>query len=298
MREPPISTKGETPMMGAAYALGAFLIWGGFPVFFKLLDQVPALEVLGHRIVWSMVFMGLLLLFLGRWRAVGETLANRRLVLTLGLSALMISTNWLVFIWAVNEGRILETSLGYFISPLVSVVLGVVFLKESMRPWQWIAVFLAVIGVVILVAQAGQLPWVSLVLALSFAFYGLIRKVAKVDAFTGLFVETLIVAPLALVFLVYLVIDGSGSFTNLGLDGLLILSGVITALPLILYVQGAKRLRLSTIGLIMYITPTSHFALAVFVYGEPFTTAHLICFAFIWTGLAIYTFDASRALSD
>ncbi len=285
-------------MMGAAYALGAFLIWGGFPVFFKLLDQVPALEVLGHRIVWSMVFMGLLLLFLGRWRAVGETLANRRLVLTLGLSALMISTNWLVFIWAVNEGRVLETSLGYFISPLVSVVLGVVFLKESMRPWQWIAVFLAVIGVVILVAQAGQLPWVSLVLALSFAFYGLIRKVAKVDAFTGLFVETLIVAPLALVFLVYLVIDGSGSFTNLGLDGLLILSGVITALPLILYVQGAKRLRLSAIGLIMYITPTSHFALAVFVYGEPFTTAHLICFAFIWTGLAIYTFDASRALSD
>lgn len=292
--DPRKSDRSDTQVLGAFYALGAFSFWGVIPVYFKALAQVPAFEVVAHRILWSVILVAALLFILRRWRNVGPALRNRRLLATLALSGLFVAINWVVFIWAIGHGRILESSLGYFINPLVNILLGVVFLRERMRFWQWSAVVLAAVGVVFQVVQLGQFPWVSLALALSFGFYGLIRKVAPVDAFTGLFVETLIISPMAFGFLLYLGFEGSGTFGRQGveMDGLLALAGVFTAVPLILFVQATKRLRLSTVGLLQYITPTGHLLLAVFIYGEPFTMVHKVTFGFIWLALAVYTVES------
>lgn len=285
----------STSLLGALCAFGAFSFWGVIPIYFKSLAQVPAFEVVAHRIVWSVILLAALLFFLGGWRKVGQALGNRRLLATLALSTLFVAVNWVVFIWAITNDRVLESSLGYFINPLVSVLLGVLFLKERMRFWQWGAVVLAVLGVAFQVVQLGQLPWVSLALAFSFGIYGLIRKVAMVDAIGGLFVETLIACPLALGFLVYLGLEGSGAMGRLGweIDGLLALAGVFTALPLILFIQATKRLRLSSVGFFQYITPSGHFLLAVFIYNEPFTVVHMVTFGCIWLALGVYTVESS-----
>jgi chloramphenicol-sensitive protein RarD len=286
----------SSAVVGVACGAGAFVCWGLFPIYFKLVAEVPAPEVLAHRIVWSVVFVAGLITLRRRWSAVGAAFADRRLVATLMLSATVISINWVVFIWAVGEGRILGASLGYFINPLVSVVLGVVVLGERLRPAQWGAVGLAVIAVGWQIIGFGSVPWVALTLAVSFGFYGLIRKVAKVDAFTGLFVETLVLSPLAIGYIVFLAVVGGGVFARFGLhmDALLVAAGVITPLPLILFVAGAQRIRLSTVGLLQYLAPTGQFLLAVFVYDEPFTRDSLITFALIWLALALYTFDTLR----
>jgi chloramphenicol-sensitive protein RarD len=286
----------SSAVVGVTCGAGAFVCWGLFPIYFKLVAAVPAPEVLAHRIVWSVVFVAGLITLRRRWSAVGAAFADRRLVATLVLSATVISINWVVFIWAVGEGRILGASLGYFINPLVSVVLGVVVLGERLRPAQWGAVGLAVIAVGWQIIGFGSVPWVALTLAVSFGFYGLIRKVAKVDAFTGLFVETLVLSPLAIGYIVFLAVVGGGVFARFGLhmDALLVAAGVITPLPLILFVAGAQRIRLSTVGLLQYIAPTGQFLLAVFVYDEPFTRDSLITFALIWLALALYTFDTLR----
>jgi chloramphenicol-sensitive protein RarD len=283
-------------MIGVLCGAGAFVLWGIFPIYFKAVAAVPAPEVLAHRIVWSMVFVGGLITIRRRWPAVAAALANRRLLATLVLSASVVSVNWVVYIWAVGEWRILGASLGYYINPLVSVVLGVVVLGERLRPAQWAAVGLAVVAVGWQIIGFGTVPWVALTLAVSFGFYGLIRKVAKVDAFTGMFVETLVLSPLALGYIVFLAVVGGGAFGRLGLqmDLLLLLSGVITPLPLILFVAGAQRIRLSTIGLLQYIAPTGQFLLAVFLYDEPFTRDSGVTFALIWLALALYTFDTLR----
>jgi len=283
-------------IIGVLCGAGAFVLWGIFPIYFKMVAEVPATEVLAHRIVWSMVFVGGLITIRRRWSAVGAALANRRLLATLVLSASVVSLNWVVFIWAVGEGRILGASLGYYINPLVSVVLGVVALGERLRPIQWTAVGLAVIAVGWQIVGYGTVPWVALTLAVSFGFYGLIRKVAKVDAFTGMFVETLVLSPLAVGYIVFLTVVGGGVFGRLGLqmDALLVLAGVITPLPLMLFVAGAQRIRLSTIGLLQYIAPTGQFLLAVFLYDEPFTRDNLVTFALIWLALALYTVDTLR----
>jgi chloramphenicol-sensitive protein RarD len=282
--------------LGAMLAASAFLMWGLFPIYFKQVAGVPAVEVLSHRILWSVAFVVILLTVNRRWRAVRTAFFDRNVVAALTLSAVIISVNWGVFIWAIGNDRVLESSLGYFINPLVSVVLGVLVLGERLRAIQWAAVALAAAGVVFRVIGLGELPWVALTLAVSFGFYGLIRKVVKIDPVSGLFVETLILSPFALIYLVMLAIDGVGVFGATGwrLDGLLALSGIVTALPLILFVAGAQRIRLSTLGLLQYIVPTSHFVLAVFVYHEPFTTANLVTFGCIWLALAIYSFDAAR----
>lgn len=285
----------DTSIVGALYALAAFLIWGGVPIYFKAVARVPAIEILAHRVVWSVVFVTALLFFLRRWHAVRTALVDRRIFATLAFTAVLISGNWLIYIWAITHDRILETSLGYFINPLVSVVLGVMFLRERLNAWQWCAVLLASAGVANLMLGYGQLPWVALTLALSFGIYGLVRKVAMVDAFSGLFVETLILCPVALAYLAYLGVTGIGTFTATDwlFDGLLALSGVVTALPLILFTQAAKRLRLSTLGFFQYIAPSMSFVLAVFIYDEPFTRVHAATFACIWLALAIYTADTS-----
>lgn len=281
---------------GVACSVGAYALWGVFPIYFKAVAAVPALEVLAHRIVWSVALVALLLSFQRGWRLVVGALRNRRLLITLAGSALVISLNWGVFIWAVADGRILECSLGYYINPLVSVLLGVAVLRERLRPMQWLAVAIAAAGVAIEVVSFGTLPWVALTLAISFAFYGLIRKTAPVDPVSGLFIETLLLSPAAVIFLAVLAVQGEGAFLTQGLriDALLLLAGPITALPLLLFVAGAQRIRLTTVGLLQYIAPTGHFLLAVFVYHEPFTPVHLATFAFIWLALAIYSLSILR----
>ena len=281
---------------GIASALGAYAMWGMFPLYFKAVASVPALEVLCHRIVWSALLTAVLIALLRRWRAVGTVLANRRAAATLALSAAVISLNWGVFIWSVGHDRVLEASLGYFINPLVSVLLGVAFLHERLRSLQWAAVGLAGVGVAWQVIGIGVVPWVSLTLAVSFGTYGLLRKVVAADSLVGLFVETALIAPLALGWLAHLGIEGTGAFAagDPTITALLAASGAVTAAPLILFVAGARRIRLSTLGLLQYLVPTCHFALAVFVFGEPLTADRLVTFALIWTALAVFTWDAYR----
>ncbi len=220
-------------------------------------------------------------------------MTDRRLLLTLACSALLISANWLIFIWAIAKGYVLESSLGYFISPIVNILLGAVFLGERMRRWQWVAVGLAAAAVANLIINMGSLPWIALTLAFTFGLYGLVRKVAKVEAVPGLFIETVIVCPPALAYLVYLGIEGVGRFGggDHGVDGLLAMAGVVTGVPLILFAKATKRLRLATVGFFQYITPSSHFVIAVFFFAEPFTRVHMATFSVIWLALVIYTAD-------
>lgn len=277
---------------GAGYAVGAFGLWGLFPFYFKAVASVPAPEVLAHRILWSVVWVAALLWLLRQWPAVRVALADRRTALRLLLSALLIAVNWLVFIWAVAHDRVLEASLGYFITPLVSVLLGRVVLGEPLTRLQWSAVLLAAIGVGYMLAGLGKLPWVSLALAATFGSYGLARKTTAVGAAPGLFVETLLLAPVAVGFLLWLGTDGTFGTAGTELDLLLAAAGFVTAAPLILFAQAARRLRLASVGLFQYITPTCHMLLAVFVFGEVFTRGHAVTFGCIWLALALYSYSA------
>ncbi len=281
---------------GLLYAAGAFVCWGAFPLYFKALEDIPALEVLAHRVAGTGLFTALMLTGLRRWPEVASVFTHPRLLGTLALSACVISVNWGVFIWAIAANRVLEASLGYYINPLVSVLLGVVFLGEQLRTAQWAALGLAAAGVAFAVLAVGTLPWVALTLAFSFGCYGLIRKVVAVDSLPGLFVETVVLAPIALGYLAWLGEAGSGHFAtvNAATTALLAAAGLVTALPLLLFVAGARRIRLSTLGLMQYLVPTMHFALAVFAFGEPFGAENLVVFALIWAALAIYTVDSLR----
>ncbi|NQU58070.1 MAG: EamA family transporter RarD [Rhodospirillales bacterium] len=281
-------------LIGAAAALTAFSLWGIYPLYFKALSDVAAFEVLAHRILWTVIFLGMFIMFSGRGHHVRAVLKDKKLLATLLLSSLLVSLNWLVFIWAVGHDMVLQTSLGYFINPLVSVALGMIFLKERLRLWQWLAVGMSMGGVANLIGQLGSLPWVALTVAISFGLYGLIRKVAVVDAFTGLFIETGLLLPPILIYLITISFQGSGAFgmSDIKLDGLLMVSGLMTAAPLVLFAFAAKRLRLSSLGFFQYIAPTGHFLLAVFLFNEPFTDAHKITFGMIWLALAIYTIDS------
>ena len=282
---------------GLILGLSAYSLWGFFPVYFKAVKQVPPLEMVSHRVVWSLLFLALLMSGAGEWPAARSALANRRTLLTLACSTILIATNWLVFIHAVGANQLLQSSLGYFISPLVSVVCGYLFLGERLRRLQLVSLLLAVAGVSIQVILFGRIPWIALVLASTFGLYGLVRKTARVEAMAGLTLETIIAAPLALGYLLWLGTRGEGAFLAGSLrDDLLIpLSGVLTALPLIWFAAAARRLKLATIGFLQYITPSLHFLLAVSLYGESFTPIHLVSFLFIWTGLACYSWAAVAA---
>lgn len=278
---------------GILFALSAYGMWGLFPVYFKAVEHISPFEVVAHRVIWSMVFLGLFILLTGRWQALVNTLRQSRIVKGLILSSLFVSGNWLVFIWAVGDNRILETSLGYFINPLVSMVLGMIFLGERMRPGQWLAIALAATGVLYQLIQLGTLPWVAFVLAGSFGTYGLLRKKITVDPFSGLMIETLLLTPLALGYLLWLGWEGSLVFGNTGLNEALLLmaAGVITSLPLISFAAGTKRLTLTLNGLLQYSAPSITFVLAIAVYDEPMDINRLITFAFIWAGLALFSVE-------
>lgn len=284
----------EVSWAGVAYALGAFGLWGLFPLYFKAVATIPAPEVLSHRILWSALFVALLLVLLRQWPAVAVAMRDRNTLLRLLGSALLIALNWLVFIWAVANDRVLEGSLGYFITPLVSVLLGRLVLGEALSRLQWFAVALAAAGVGWMLAGVGRLPWVALVLAATFGSYGLARKTTSVGAAPGLFVETLLLLPLAAGFLLWLGDGGVFTHVSLRIDLLLAAAGLVTAVPLILFAQAARRLRLASVGLFQYITPTGHLLLAVFVFGEAFTPDHAVTFGCIWLALAMYSYSAWR----
>ena len=280
----------RTALLGGLYALAAFSFWGLIPVYFKAVGHVPADEVLAHRMVGSSVLLAGLIALLRRWPNISVALRDRVQVLTLMATTLLMAVNWFTFIWAVEAGRVLEISLGYYVNPLVSVLLGTLFLRERLTAWQGVAVALACLGVGTLAVEARGFPWVSLVLALTFGVYGLLRKIAPVRPIEGLFIETLMMTPFALAYLVYLEAQGVAVFGHLdrATDGLLLLAGAVTALPLIWFASAARRLRLSTVGFFQYLAPSCHFLLAVFLFGEPFTRTHLVTFVCIWSALAIY----------
>lgn len=272
---------------GLLAGLGAYLVWGLLPLYLKLLIGVPATDVLSHRIIWSLFFIAAIAALLRGWPRLGLALAQPRLLALLVASALCIAVNWLIYTWAVLGGHLLDASLGYFINPLISVLFGVVLLGERLSRLQWLAVGCAVAGVLVLTLAHGELPLTSLGLAMSFATYGLIRKHAAVDAVTGLLIETLVLAPLALG---WLLSRPPGLFGQpLPIMLLLLAGGVLTALPLLLFGFAARRLKLSTLGLMQYLSPSMVFLLAVFVYAEPLDPWRLAAFVFIWVGLAFYS---------
>jgi chloramphenicol-sensitive protein RarD len=299
-----MDSRGQPPARsGVVYAAAAYLVWGLFPLYFRTLKGVPPPEILAHRILWSAAFLLVLITALRRWRSVATQLRSGRTLRLLAVSAIFISANWLTYIWAVNSGRVLEASLGYFINPLVTVLLGVVFLREPLSGRQMAAVALAAAGVLALVVRAGIVPWVSLALALTFGMYGLVRKFVLVDAIAGLFAEVVILAPVAIAYAVVLGRAGTAHFGATARETALLASaGVVTAVPLIWFAAGVRRLRLSTIGLLQYLNPTMQFTIAVFAFRERFTPAHALAFGCIWVSLAVYTVEAVRrpspALTD
>jgi chloramphenicol-sensitive protein RarD len=284
--------------LGLLYGTLAFLIWGLTPIYWKLLLQVPAAEILAHRIVWGLFVIAGWMSIRGRWPELARALGRPRTVAALSLSTVFIAFNWGIFVWAVNADRVLATSLGYFINPLVSVVLGLAVLGERLNGRQWLAVSLAAAGVMILTIRQGHLPWISLVLAVSFALYGLLRKTVNADAVVGLTFETAALAPFAAAFLFVQKQRGVAAFghQSVEVDLLLVFAGAVTVVPLILFTLGVRRLPLSTAGLLQYIAPTCTFLLAVFLYNEPFTGAHAVSFGLIWTALGIYTIDLRHRL--
>jgi chloramphenicol-sensitive protein RarD len=281
---------------GLLAAVGAFLIWGLFPLYLRALADVPPLQVIGHRVAWCCLFVLIWLALRGELPAVRTAFSTPGVVPRLTLSAVLISVNWLVYVWAVGNGHVVDSSLGYFINPLVSVLLGVVVLRERLNVAQKVAVGLAAAGVVYLTIVVGRLPWIALTLAFSFGLYGLIRKVVAVEAVPGLAVETMLLTPLAVAYLLWCEAQGSGSFghTTVTISTLLALSGIATALPLGLFSFGARRIPLSTVGLIQYLGPTLQLLLGVTVFGEPFTAVRAVGFVLIWLALAVYAADGLR----
>lgn len=278
---------------GVAYAVSTYLTWGLFPIYFKALRGVPAVEVLAHRVVWSLVLVAAIVAIRSGFRALAAPFRPARRLPVLAATTALIATNWLVYIWAVQSGRVLEASLGYFLNPLVNVLLGVSFLGEALSGRQRAAVALAATGVAVLVVRAGAVPWIALVLATSFGLYGLLRKRAAIEPLGGLLAETALLAPAALLLLGARAAAGDGAFgSSAGTSLLLAAAGPVTALPLVSFGLAIHRLRLSTMGLVQYLTPTGQFLLAVLAYREPFGAAHAAAFALIWTSLALYSWDA------
>ncbi|MGY1664844.1 EamA family transporter RarD [Geodermatophilus sp. SYSU D00696] len=283
--------------LGTAAGLSAYLLWGCFPLYFPLLEPAGGVEIVAHRVVWSLLFVALLLTVLRRWSLVRAAVTDRRTMLVLAGASVLIAANWLVFVYGVNSGHVVETSLGYFINPLVSVLLGVVVFAERLRPLQWTAVALAAVAVAVLTWDYGRPPWIALALAATFGGYGLLKKLVRVEAAPGLFVETAVTFLPAVVFLGVLHATGRGTAGEAGTGHLLLLlaSGIATAVPLLLFAAAARRIPLSTVGLLQYVTPLMQLALGVFVFDEPMPPARLVGFAIVWAALAVFTVDSLRS---
>lgn len=272
---------------GVLYGILAYLLWGMIPIYFKLIQTTPALQILGHRIVWSFVLLIGILTLRHEWRNFRLAAFHKKTLLVYTAAALLLAVNWGTYVWAVNAGYIVESSLGYFINPLVNVLLGVVFLRERLRPIQWAPIGLAALGVAYMTISYGQLPWIALVLAFSFGLYGLVKKVASLNSLHGLTLETAILFIPALLFLLFAEQQGNGSMghTTLLINLLLMGTAIVTVLPLLLFGAAVRSIPLSLIGLLQYVAPTCQFLIGVLIYHEPFTHERLIGFSMIWTAL-------------
>ncbi|GAB5381377.1 MAG: EamA family transporter RarD [Aliiglaciecola sp.] len=289
----------KTIKAGVLFALAAYGMWGFAPMYFKLLMELPAPEILVHRIVWSVAVLVLLVWTMGQKNKVIDALKNNRVLLILLASGLLLAANWLLFIWAINNDHLLDASLGYYINPLLNVFLGRIFLAEKLRRMQKLAVGLAVFGVLVLIFSYGQVPWIALILAVSFGIYGLLRKQVAVDSLPGLLIETVMMLPFALVYWVFFASELSNLFTNeMTLNLLLIGAGIVTTAPLLCFTAAARRIRYSTLGFFQYIGPSIMFLLAVFLYGEPLHEARLVTFGFVWCALLLFSADSYRAYSQ
>ena len=282
---------------GLAYAALAFVWWGLFPLYFRVVTTVPAPEVLAHRVVWCLLFLGLVLSWRRQWRWLPQVLRQPKVLGAFVASALLIGLNWLAYIWSVSNGHVVDASLGYFITPLVNVMLGMTLLHERLRRAQWVALALAGAGVLWLAVQAGHPPWIALSLGLTFGGYGLLRKVGALGALEGLALETMLLAPLAIAVIAFALLRGTASFPapDLLTNAWIIALGPVTAVPLLLFAAGARRLSMTTLGLVQYIGPTIQFALGVWVFNEPFGTERFVGFGLIWFALIVYTADGWRA---
>ncbi|MFG0331185.1 MAG: EamA family transporter RarD [Phycisphaerales bacterium] len=281
--------------VGVFYGIAAYGFWGFVAIYFKAVDHVPPLELLAHRIVWSTILLSLLVIIRGRWNETVAVFRSRRLMSVLLVTTILVGFNWLLFIYSVASGQILQASLGYYINPLINVLLGFVVLRERLNRWQWVSVGLAASGVLVMTMAVGSAPWLALMLACSFGLYGLFRKIAPVPALVGLTFETWLLVPLSVVYLLALEVSGEGALFSGGIeqDLLLALAGVVTATPLLWFTNAARRLPLTTLGFLQYIAPTGQFLLAVLVYDEPFGPARLLAFGLIWAGLLLFSLDAA-----
>ncbi len=281
---------------GLLYAFGAYGLWGLFPLYWKFVKHVPALQVIGHRIGWSFVLLFGVILATGQWTKLRSLLTRRALVVYLA-TGLLLSVNWLIYVWGVNAGYIVETSLGYFINPLISVLLGVFFLRERLRPVQWLPISLAAVGVTYLTFTYGRLPWIAISLAFSFGLYGLVKKLAPLGSLHGLTLETGMVFAPAVLYLLFAEIQGDGHFLHDGLatDLFLVGAGVVTTVPLLMFASAVQRIPLTMVGLMQYIAPTIQFLIGVLVYKEPFDQTRLIGFSLVWVALVIFWVEGAWA---
>ena len=275
---------------GILNGLGAYILWGMFPLYWKFLQQVPALQIIGHRITWSFVLLAFVILLKGQWKNFRASVSSFKIFLIYFTASALLSVNWFIYVWGVNSGRIVEASLGYFINPIFCVMLGMIFFHERLRLFQWIPVILATAGVIYLTLQYGRVPWIAITLAFTFGLYGLVKKLAPLDSLFGLTFETAIAFPLALAYLVFAGINGTGSFPsedNLS-NILLIGTGVVTSVPLLLFASAARQIPLTMIGILQFISPTIQFLIGVLVYNEIFDRSDMIGFGLVWVALIIF----------
>lgn len=290
--------------LGTIHAGVSYLLWGLLPIYWKLLEHVDAKEILANRIFWSFIFMLFVLMLSKKCGLFIATLKgfakNQKQMYALALASVLISINWFTYIWAVNNGHMIETSLGYYINPLVSILLGMLVLKEKLSFYQYISFVLAAIGVLVVTFSHGKFPWIAIILALSFGLYGLVKKLINVDSSIGLTLETLVVTPIAAIYMGFLFFNGSGSFLSAGVNVPLLLmgAGAATALPLLYFAKGAQKIPLSLLGFLQYIAPTITLLLGIFVYHEHFSKAQLVSFVFIWSALTIYSLSKTKLLPE
>lgn len=288
---------------GIIYGVVAYLIWGVLPLYWRLMESIPAEEILAHRVFWSLIFMIFVILYNRQLQELKDYLKNAmkqtKQLMALAIAAALISVNWFIYIWAVNHEQVVEASLGYYINPLVSVLLGIIFLKERLNVWQMLSFALAAIGVAILTVQHGNFPWIAITLAVTFGLYGLAKKLIRVDSSIGLTFETAMVSPIALIYIVFLGFKGIGSFSVFTLDSLLFIgAGPATALPLLLFAKGAQRIPLTMMGFLQYIAPTISLLLGIFIFNETFTNTHMLTFGLIWTSLIIFSFSKTKRMES
>lgn len=285
---------------GIIYTLGAFSAWGLLPIYWKQLNTVPAMEILVYRIIWSFIFVAILLSIKKRWGKALAIFSNCSTFFSLVLSSLIITVNWLIYIWAVNSSHVVEASLGYYINPLITVLLGIFVLHERLDRWQVVSIALAAMGILILTLEFGRIPWIALSLAITFALYGLAKRLIQVDSLTGLALETLIMVPAGLVYLLVLQGQGTSAWEHANVWTMVLLagSGIVTATPLLWFAQGAKTIPFATVGFIQYVSPTLSLFLGVFLFKESFSMMQLLSFGFIWAAVALFTISRLHVVPD